>query len=412
MNFVKLIIKKHNCELGDDWYPTDDPEFNPSEFDDALITYSTEISLWVPETDENPQLTIRELIDLSKELETAILENNTCYISQKRILQAIEPIEETKLLLMNSGGDWPNSRLFEQKIKLDTKEISIGIVNGFSPYSLIISKNGDYEDYLPPFNDEDYFVEICFTQPIEKEIIYDFIESYLFELNSSLNLRFRHRIRPIVDNYLDFDEWQEKGENLINDFRLRPLIVGKGIKEVCNLFNRAISIEDFELRFFSLVKVIEYIAPTVIKRKANEQIRQRLLSADALNPDAEFIADLIQLIDNNRENKKDAAALKLTILETCDLILLAKTAPKFLIKIHLIDGNSKDADRKAALDELSECITATRNQIAHAKSNFQPNGKECPNEQLPAFVDCLRLVTIQIIRWFATCPDELRVLNC
>jgi hypothetical protein len=45
---------------------------------------------------------------------------------------------------------------------------------------------------------------------------------------------------------------------------------GKGIKDVCNLFNRAISIEDLELRFFSLVKVIEYIAPTVVKKRANE----------------------------------------------------------------------------------------------------------------------------------------------
>ena len=410
MVFVKLTMEKHNCELGD-WYPIDDPDFNPSEFDDETLTYTTEVALRVPQTDDSPELNIRELIDLSKELETALLENNTRYISQNRILQLIEPIEDTKLMLLNLGGDWPSSRLFEQKIKIDNNGISIGIVNGFSPFSLLISKNGDYEDFWPPFSDEDFFVEIIFDKPVEQDTIDRLIETYLFELNSSLNLAFRPHVRPTTDGYSEFEDLQEKGDNLLQTFRLRPLMEGKGIKDVSNLFNRAISIEDIELRFFSLVKVIEYIAPTVVKKRANEEIRQRLLSPNALNPDAEFIADLIKLIESNRESRKDATALKLTILEASDLIALIKTAPKFLTRINLIDGNSKDVDRKAALEELSDCITATRNKIAHAKSNFQPTGKECPNEQLHTFVDCVRLVAIQVIRWFSTCPEELRVLN-
>lgn len=161
MNFVKLTIEKHNCELGD-WYPTDDPDFDPSEFDDIKITYSTVVGLWVPKADDSPELTVRELIDLSKDLDTATLENNTRYISQNRILQLIEPIEDTKLSILNLGGDWPTARLFEHKFNFDSNEITIGIVNGFSPFSLIISKNRDYEDFWPPFHEEDYFIEILF----------------------------------------------------------------------------------------------------------------------------------------------------------------------------------------------------------------------------------------------------------
>jgi len=410
MNLVKLTIEKHNCELGN-WYPTDDPDFDPSEFDDSIITYSTEVELWVPETDDSPKLTIRELIDLSKELGTAILNNNTRYISQNRILQLIEPIEDTKLSILNLGGDWPSTRLFEQKLNFDSNTITIGLVNGFSPFSLMISKSGDYEDFWPPFNDEDYFIEIIFGKPIEYDIVDSLIETYLFELNSSLNLTFRQHVRPTTDGYEDFDYAQEKAQKLAETCRLRPLISGKGIKDVCHLFNRAMAVEDDELRLFSLVKVIEYIAPTIVRKKSNEQIRQRLLSADALNPDAEFIADLIKLIEYNRESRKDAAALKLTIFEACDPIPLAKIAPTCLSKTHLINENLNDAGRKAALEELSNCITATRNRIAHAKSNFHPTGQECPQEQLTSFVDCVRLVTIQVIHWFATCPEELRILN-
>jgi len=410
MNSVKLVIEEHNCELGE-WYPTDDPDFDPSEFDDVIITYSTGVGLWVPQSDDSPELTIKDLIDLSKELKTATLQNNTRYISQKRILQSIEPIESTKLSILGLGGDWPSTRLFQQKLNVDGNEISIGIINGFSPFSLIVTKNGDYEDFWPPFHEDDYFIEITFENTIESSIVDSLIETYLFELNSSLNLTFRQHIRPTIEGDLDYDDAYEKAIKLEETSRLRPLINGKGIKEACHLFNKAISIEDDELRLFSMVKVIEYIAPTVVKKKTNEQIRQRLLSADALNPDADFIADLIKLVENNRETRKDAAALKLTIFEACDPSPLAKIAPTFLSTIHLKKDLIKDADKKAALEELSNCITATRNKIAHAKSNFKPTGKECPEEQLASFVECLRLVTIQVLKWFATCPEELRILN-
>lgn len=410
MNSVKLLIEEHNCELGE-WYPTDDPDFDPSEFDDEIITYSTTVGLWIPQTDDSPEITIKDLIDLSEELKNASLQNNTRYISQKRILQSIEPLETTKLSILGLGGDWPSTRLFEQKLNIDGNEISIGIVNGFSPFSLIVTKNGDYEDFWPPFHEDDYFIEITFENTMENNIVDSLIETYLFELNSSLNLTFRQHIRPSLDEHWDYDDAHEKAKELEKTSRLRPLLTGKGLIEACHLFNKAMSIEDDELRLFSLVKVIEYIAPTVVKKKTNEQIRQRLLSADALNPNADFIADLIKLVENNRETRKDAAALKLTIFEACDPSPLAKVAPKCLNIIHLKENLIKDADKKAALEELSNCITATRNKIAHAKSNFKPTGKECPKEQLTSFVECLRLVTIQIIKWFATCPEELRIFN-
>lgn len=407
---VKLVIEEHNCELAE-WYPIDDPDFDPSEFDDEVITYSTTVGLWIPQADESPGFTIKDLIDLSKELQNASLQNNTRYISRVRILQSIEPLENTKLSILGLGGEWLSRRLFEQKLNIDGNGITIGIINGFSPFSLIVAKNGDYEEFWPPFDEEDYFIEIIFENTMGSNIVESLIESYLFELNSSLNITFRQHIRSTIDRSWDYEEAHEKATELEKSSRLRPLINGKGIKEACHLFNKAMSIEDDELRLFSLVKVIEYIAPTVVKKKTNEQIRQRLLCADALNPDADFIADLIKLVENNRESRKDAAALKLTIFEACDPSPLAKVAPKFLSTIYLKKDLIKDAERKSALEELANCITATRNRIAHAKSNFKPTGKECPDEQLTSFVECLRLVTIQLVQWFATCPEELRILN-
>ena len=79
---VKIVIEDHNCEI-EEWYPIDDPDFDPSEFDDEVISYSTVLCLWVPQADDSPELTIKDLIDLSKELKNANLKNNTSYISNE-----------------------------------------------------------------------------------------------------------------------------------------------------------------------------------------------------------------------------------------------------------------------------------------------------------------------------------------
>lgn len=404
------IIEGYNCELAD-WYDLTITDFNPSEYDDEIITYDTEINLWLPESDDSPTVTIKELIELSCELESAKIENNTRYISNKRILQLVEPVENTQMAILGLEGSWPNCRLFEQAIEIEGTKIKVGIVNGFTPFAFLLAKNGDYGDFWPVFHEEDYFVEIEFDGKHDPENIKNILESYLFELNASSGLIFRPHVRPIYDDAFDYEDQQNKAQRLNEKCRLRPLLSGKGLPEVCSLFNRALSIEDVELRLFSLVKTLEFITPTVLRKRSNEEIRQRLLSPDALDPDAEFIKSLIDLIESHRESRKDSVALKLTIIECCDPNPIAKIAPEILKKTCNLVNMTGKAENKAALEELANCLSATRNQIAHAKSNFVPTGRECPQEQLPDLVECVRIATIQAIRWFSTCPEALRIIG-
>jgi hypothetical protein len=410
MKHAISILKGCNCELGD-WYDLTIPDFNPSEYDDEIITYNTEINLWLPEADDSPAVTIGELIELSYELESAEIENNTRYISSKRILQLVEPVENTQMAILGLEGSWPNCRLFEQSIEIEGTKIKIGIVNGFTPFAILLAKNGDYGDIWPVFHEEDYFVEIEFDGKQDPKKINSIMESYLFELNSSSGLIFRPHVRPVYDDAFDYEDQQNKAQRLNAKCRLRPVLSGKGIPEVCSLFNRALSIEDVELRLFSLVKTMEFITPTVLRKRSNEEIRQRLFSSDALDPDAEFIKSLVDLIESHRESRKDSVALRLTIVECCDPNPLAKMAPKILKKTCNLVNMTGKSESKAALEELANCLSATRNQIAHAKSNFVPTGRECPTEQLPALVECVRIATIQAIRWFSTCPEALRIIG-
>ena len=199
---------------------------------------------------------------------------------------------------------------------------------------------------------------------------------------------------------------------LYEAIRLRPLILGSGMGDVYALFHRAASEHlDDEYRALCYVKIVEYVSMTVIKQKAHGEIRRRLADERSLVPDARYIEDLIQLVNAQREFRKDAEALRLTVLEVADPIVLSPKAPAFLPALRMYAQDAAEKDRERALDELAAAMTATRNQIAHSKANYSLTGKECPPGQLPEFVGLLRLLGMQAIYWFGNIPDQMRVVR-
>lgn len=60
--------------------------------------------------------------------------------------------------------------------------------------------------------------------------------------------------------------------------------------------------------------------------------------------------------------------------------------------------DSKPDDIQKAFDEVANTISNTRNMLAHAKTNYEKKGKECPEEQLDDFAKCLDILAQQIVR--------------
>ena len=87
----------------------------------------------------------------------------------------------------------------------------------------------------------------------------------------------------------------------------------------------------------------------------------------------------------------DNEAIRSTIFRCCDIEEICDLAPEYLKKIRGLKkqlGNQK-ANRVELLDaaksELAQSISDTRNAISHAKANYTPKGKECPDEEIDFF---------------------------
>lgn len=177
-------------------------------------------------------------------------------------------------------------------------------------------------------------------------------------------------------------EWDERGARFLAPRRtphLRPVVLGRGMADLNGMFLRALSPDhDLEYRILCFAKVVEYVSLTAVKQKAHGEIRRRLMDGQVLAPDARFIEDLIQLVEAQREYRKDAEALRIAIREFAD---------------------------------LAASLSATRNQIAHGKANYGATGRECPPDQMGAFVELLRKLSVQGIHWFAALPDSMRVVR-
>lgn len=69
-----------------------------------------------------------------------------------------------------------------------------------------------------------------------------------------------------------------------------------------------------------------------------------------------------------------------------------------------------ESDCSALLEKIAEHIYSTRNEIAHAKANYEKRGTECPAREKASFCKMLEIIAIRCIRWFAIQPEEKRVV--
>jgi len=232
------------------------------------------------------------------------------------------------------------------------------------------------------------------------------VEAYIFELSTSQGFELCMEARP--DFEVDYDI--EEDNSVRGKIGLRYLLMGKGIKDLLHIYNKAIEAMNSEFKILCYTKVIEYVAQTVIRQEINNAIQGRLASPKALNPDACFVMELESLIEDQRIFKKDRESISLTIEHCCDAIELQKLAPSFMAKLSKLNRTSNINDKKDALSSLATYIVDTRNSIAHAKSNYKPTGNECPDTEMHNFATCLRLVAQQVIRWFGRQHENNRVV--
>lgn len=367
--------------------------------EDTVIDDDTEIRIGLPRA-ENEDVSLGYFYQAMQDALQGRIEDDTLFISPKRVFVHVdcnqvllEKISHEELSLRQAWGD---------------NTIGVSIVQGLTSYGIRLSLDGYYDKYYPPMVSEDTFIEIQALGNMNRQTIEEIIEAYIFELQCIFStLGIQRSIRPtmIYDPYEDVEDDQE------HTLRMRPLIKGKGMFTLLQIYNSSNQVEDDEYRILNYTKIIEYVSQTVVRKEMLDSILIKLYSPRVLQPDATYILELEELYDEHRKNQRDHQAIKLTVETCCDLTDLIDIAPSFLKKFSETRQKEVNKQAKAAcFEELAGSISDTRNMIAHAKTNYKMKGKECPSDQLSAFADCLKVVAIQIIRWFARQHEDSRII--
>ncbi|EJR61575.1 hypothetical protein IIO_03028 [Bacillus cereus VD115] len=139
-----------------------------------------------------------------------------------------------------------------------------------------------YTEYIPAFNYEDIFIEIRCDDGIDETVIDDLAQAYLFELKSSFKLNI-HTSQRVIPKLTDTND--EEDDDIPS--RARPLLEGKGIRELLQIYNSTLSTADAEILMLNYTKVIEYVSQTVIQQELIAEALKKLASPKALKPDAE-----------------------------------------------------------------------------------------------------------------------------
>jgi len=299
----------------------------------------------------------------------------------------------------------PTNRHFEIQLLHKDCEIVLSIIQGASEFGLWIAKMGYYEKWFPPVVDEDLFIEIKYNNKLEIDECRLLAEKYIYELSTQIGTEVCKARRGTIDEG-DYSE-----SSRIGDIRKRSLLgfsIHRLSKELYSLYHKAISTDDNDFTILNYIKIIEFVSQTVSRIQMYNIIRAKLAQRDSISPPVHFIEELRKIYDKLKLQTQDRELLKMTINTCCDINSIE--IPDCATLQFLTEAKSTGEKQaiKTALRSLAGILYATRNQIAHAKMNYQETGDECPSEDQPALIECLKSISEQCIRWFESQAEGMK----
>ena len=160
---------------------------------------------------------------------------------------------------------------------------------------------------------------------------------------------------------------------------------------------------------WSLMSMIVTKLKFYLAKHCFEKVTLKLTSPSVFKPNANFIAELGAIYDKYRyTSTKDSELIKQSVLTAVALDEIWNYVPQF-IKGKQIELPTEQ-ECVLFLEKISDCIYDTRNEIAHAKANYEKKGAECPKKYKEDYCKMLELIAVRCIRWFALQPEDKRVV--
>lgn len=228
----------------------------------------------------------------------------------------------------------------------------------------------------------------------------------MFEIQTTLELYLE--LSPGREIINTLEEYNENFD--VEAINLFPLITGKGAYAILSLYNSARTTVDIDFKILGLTKIIEFVAPTVAREELNEKVKLKLSSKEVFCPDAKYILELNEIYNEySKKTNKNNELIKATILRIIDVKDISGSIPNYMSSKSKNKQESNDSNMEL-LKKVAKNICDTRNEIAHAKANYEKKGGECPIEQKNVFCEMLDIIAIKCIRWFAMQSEDKRVI--
>ena len=229
------------------------------------------------------------------------------------------------------------------------------------------------------------------------------ITSFFFEIAHSYKTSFKF---TTFEHPEEFDEeaFEEKVKNLPNSI--------EEYNEGMDLFIKANQSLSQDLKFLTYYKVFEYFAPYYSKLVAFEAMRKKLDSSNANDLSAYFISTIFDLTKEYDESLRDKELIKSLIDNTFDLVDIYKSLPLYMrkwMKVENLEYKTKKEAKDRVINSLGNILYATRNEIVHAKSNFNPTGIECRTEELEQLNEFMHMACYSTIKWYNRLPKHLKI---
>lgn len=383
---------------------------------DVTITEDSVVCLSMGE-DTPPITTVKYILIVSENWESAKINNSQSYASNRFEVDFLLNITDYNTLMLIEGLErssnpiiWSadqGTELWKTKISIEGKIYYISIYNGFCLYHLKVRESKNYDEYFSDYSEHDYFVRIT-GDNVDQMVADSLAVSFVFELQSTHNI-----LLSFSEGRPDFEEvYYEDGALTDHPFEVFPLLYGRGIKELLGIYNKAKVTYDEDYKILSFTKVIEYISPTIAKAKLYDQARLKLSSPAVFAPSADYVNELGEIFRKHQTNiSKDSELIRIAIITVVELEELWNEIPLFYKPgKQSCFADINDDNKIVCLDKIIAGVNDTRNEIAHAKANYEKKGNECPPKDKQQFVKMLDVIAVRCIRWFGMQSDNRRVI--
>lgn len=405
LNNVVDYFQKVKC-VGDEYTEEELWELGYElDLTDKIIDNETGVSLSIDEYESDIECTLKEFIDIVKiALNSTINEDGIC-ISEKEIIIRVE-IKDVENFYIYESFPYFNVNFLYKNF-----EVNVSIEDENSIYMMKNYFDGNYDENYPLNLIDELFMKIKVNGDYtlcEKEI-YEIFNVCAYEIFKKCKYKLNIAPRQLI--YLDEDYIDDYLEDYVD--KIDEKLFSKGLSEVLDIFNNAEGY-DYNRSIVEYVKVIEYISATVIRKKLTEEVMSEISELDNVKLISNHIERLEKIfIDNNKNTKMDSDKIKETIIECCRVEKLAEYSPMYLKSLYKLRNikNVKEENIQRAKNDLARSISNTRNNLSHAKVNYQKKDLECPDNEKEQFMILLRNVCIQIIEWYSKEDNNIRVIE-